>query len=314
VDLWTCGFQSKTGGFMSKNWEYTNVDKNFSHWSKRGGRFYPINATHEGLPSGVYEVKTDSEDVQYAVQIGFPADALIDIPGTPIDYIVNQMKDFWSKRELFNDIGLLYKRGVLLYGPSGCGKTSIIRMLCDQIIVQNGVIVSVTSIRETQNLLLRLREIEPTRPLMTIFEDIEGIMEEKSTASDVLSFLDGEKQLDNIIHVATTNKPDILEDRLLRRPGRFDLVVGLNPPITEAREKYIRHVANGYLSQEQIGKMIQDTAGLGLAHIRELIVSLVCFNLNYDETLKRLKGNAKNEFKAPKVGQEVEGYTLGFTK
>jgi hypothetical protein len=296
-----------------RDWEYLNIDKNFSHWSKRGGRFYPINATHEKLLGGVYEIKADNEDQKFAVEIAFPADDLIHIPGTPTEYIVGQMKDFWNKKEIFDKIGLLYKRGVLLYGPSGCGKTSIIRLLCDEVIARDGVVVSITNIRHAQELLLKLREIEPKRPLMTIFEDIEGMMHDEATASDVLSFLDGEKQLDNIIHLATTNKPDVLEDRLLRRPGRFDLVVGLNPPIAEARIKYIRHTVKDLLPESTIQKMAADTDGLGLAHIRELVVSLVCFDLDYDATLRRLKGNAKNEFKASKVGQSVEGFTLGFT-
>jgi len=297
---------------MSKDWEYLNTDKNFSHWSKRKDRFYPTNVTHNNLPSAVYEPRIDGEENVYAVKLDFPADSLIHIPGTPTDYILEQIKKFWSKKQIFENVGLLYKRGVLLYGPSGCGKTSIIRLLCDEVIARDGIVISVSDIRDTQSLLLKLREIEPDRPLMTIFEDIEGKMEKSDDASDVLSFLDGEKQLSNIIHLATTNKPDILEDRLLRRPGRFDLVIGLNPPIREAREKYISHIVRDKLPQEQINRMADDTDGLGLAHLRELVVAVLCLDMDYDITLRRLKGNIKDDIKMPKLGQKT-GFTLGFS-
>ena len=297
-----------------RDWEYINKDKNFSHWSKRRDRFYPTNVTHAHLPSGVYEAKTDSEGNVFCVKIDFPADCLIDIPGTPTDYIVSQIKSFWGKKEIFKSIGLLYKRGVLLYGPSGCGKTSIIRLLCDEVINRNGIVISVSDIDKTQSLLLNLREIEPDRPIMTIFEDIEGLMDKPDDASDVLSFLDGEKQLANIVHLATTNKPDILEDRLLRRPGRFDIVIGLNPPIEEARRLYIKHIVKDKLPLDKIDQMVADTDGMGLAHLRELIVSVLCLDLDYEVTLKRLKGNIKNEIKMPKVGMKsTVGFTLGFT-
>jgi SpoVK/Ycf46/Vps4 family AAA+-type ATPase len=299
---------------LERDWEYVNVDKNFSHWSKRTDRFYPANVTHTSLPSGIYEAKIDSNDNVFAVKIDFPSDSLVDIPGTPTEYILNQIKSFWEKREIFESVGLLYKRGVLLYGPSGCGKTSIIRLLCNEIIERNGVVISVTDVRHTQSLLLSLREIEPRRPLMTIFEDIEGMMERSDDASNVLSFLDGEKQLNNIVHLATTNKPDVLEDRLLKRPGRFDLVIGLNPPIQEAREKYLIHIVKDKIPVEQIKQIVEDTDGMGLAHLRELIVSVLCLGLDYELTLKRLKGNIKDEIKMPKVSlKSTTGFTLGFT-
>lgn len=297
-----------------KDWDYINVDKQFSHWSKRGERFYPTNVTHNILPGAVYEAKVDGDGNVFGVKIDFPSDSLLDIPGTPTDYILSQIETFWSRRDNFKEIGLLYKRGVLLYGPAGCGKTSIIRLLCNMIINKGGVVISVSEIDKAQTFLLKLREIEPKRPIMTIFEDIEGMMEKSEDASDLLSFLDGEKQLDNIIHLATTNKPDILEDRLLRRPGRFDLVIGLNSPTEEARTRYVNHVVKNLLSEEKKKQIVHDTEGMGFAHIRELAASVLCLDSDYDLTLKRLKGNIKGQFKMQKIGQKSDvGFTLGFT-
>jgi hypothetical protein len=298
-----------------RNWDYINKDKSFSHWAKRGNRFYPTNVTHDKLPSGVYEAKADSDGQTFAREIAFPADALLSLPGMPTEYIVGQIQDFWDRKKVFDQIGFLFKRGILLYGPAGSGKTCIIRQLADEIIKRDGIVMSIDDINVVQDVLLKLREIEPDRPVMTIFEDIEKMMQDKDERSDILSFLDGEKQLSNIVHVATTNAPDALEDCFMRRPGRFDLVLGLDPPIDAAREMYLTHLIKDAVEPKLLQQMVIDTDGMGLAHLRELVVSILCLKLDYKTTLQRLRGNISEEFRMPKVGQKAtKGYTFGFSK
>jgi hypothetical protein len=303
------------GKTEERNWDYINKDKSFSHWAKRGNRFYPTNVTHDKLPSGVYEAKADSDGATFAREIAFPADSLLSLPGMPTEYIVRQIQDFWDRKKVFDQIGFLFKRGILLYGPAGSGKTCIIRQLADEIIKREGVVMSIDDINVVQDVLLKLREIEPERPVMTIFEDIEKMMQDKDERSNILSFLDGEKQLSNIVHIATTNAPDALEDCFMRRPGRFDLVLGLDPPIDAAREMYLTHLIKDAVEPRQLQQMVIDTDGMGLAHLRELVVSILCLKLDYKTTLQRLRGNISDEFRMPKVGQKAtKGYTFGFSK
>ncbi len=290
--------------------------ENYSHWAKRKDRFYPTLVTHDTMPSGVYETREDSDGNTYLRKIDFPSDELVLIPGTPVAYVLQQIEEFWGREEFFKELGLVYKRGVLFYGPAGCGKTSIIRMLSTEIIKRGGIVLSITDIDNDQDILLKLREVEPNRPVMCIFEDIEKLTENKETESDVLSFLDGEKQIGNVINIATTNKPDILEERLMKRPGRFDLVIGLNPPVPEARRAYMERLFKSHASKEEMDKMVGDTDGLGMAHLRELAVAMLAFNHTFDETLRRLKGNIKEVFRMSKVGDKAvnTGFTLGFVK
>ena len=293
----------------------TRKEPNYSHWAKRKDRFYPTLVTHESIPAAVYESREDSDGNVYLREIAFPSDELVLIPGTPVAYVLQQIEEFWGREDFFKELGLVYKRGVMFYGPAGCGKTSIIRMLSDEIIKRDGIVLSMTDIENDQEILLRLREVEPHRPVMCIFEDIEKLTENKEKESDVLSLLDGEKQIGNVINVATTNKPDLLEDRLLKRPGRFDLVIGLNPPVAEARHAYMQRLFKDHVTPEELDRMVAGTNGLGMAHLRELAVSMLAFKHPFDETVRRLKGNVKEVFRLSKVGDKCvdTGFTLGFS-
>jgi energy-coupling factor transporter ATP-binding protein EcfA2 len=300
-------------GYMAN--ESIKTEKNYSHWAKRKDRFYPTLVTHDTIPSGVYETREDSDGNTYLREIAFPSDELVLIPGTPVAYVLSQIEEFWGRESFFKELGLVYKRGVLFYGPAGCGKTSIIRMLSTEVIKRNGIVLSITDIDNDQDILLKLREVEPDRPVMCIFEDIEKLTENKETESDVLSFLDGEKQIGNVINVATTNKPDLLEERLMKRPGRFDLVIGLNPPVAEARRAYMERLFKNNDNGE-MDKMVTETDGLGMAHLRELAVAMLAFNHGFDDTIRRLRGNIKEVFRMTKVGDKSvsTGFTLGFVK
>jgi hypothetical protein len=212
-------------------------DQAYYHWSKRNGVFRPVGHTQDTVPAGIYEIDNDNSG-WFLSKVKFPSDALLRLPGMPIDFILDQIDTFWKREELFTQTKLLHKRGILMYGPAGCGKTSIIRLLCDDIVRRDGIVIMVTNCRLAETALGGIRQIETRRPILTIIEDIETFMgpgDESSSARALLALLDGETQVDHIVHLATSNKPEQLEDRVAKRPGRFDLVVKLSHPVEEAR-------------------------------------------------------------------------------
>jgi hypothetical protein len=289
---------------------HDDEENEYYHWSKRNGLYRPVGKTQDTVPAGIYEIDNDNAG-WYLSNVKFPSDVLLRLPGMPIDYILDQIKVFWEREELFKQTGLLHKRGILMYGPAGAGKTSIIRLLCDDIVSRDGIVIMVTNCRLAENALGGIRQIESRRPILTIIEDIETFMgssDESSSARALLALLDGETQVDHIVHLATTNKPEQLEDRIVKRPGRFDLVVGLNQPVADARRAYLVNLLKDHVTTAEMDDMVEHTEGLGLAHLRELVVASYCLGLDREETLARLKTNFR---KTPKIKKSGEG--MGFT-
>ena len=166
----------------------------YYHWSLHKGLYRPVGKTQDTVPAGIYEIDNDNAG-WYLSKVKFPSDTLLRLPGMPIDYILDQIKVFWERESLFQQTGLLHKRGILMYGPAGSGKTSIIRLLCDDVVKRDGIVVMVTNCRLAENALGGIRQIEARRPILTIIEDIETFMgssDESSSARALLALLDGE--------------------------------------------------------------------------------------------------------------------------
>ena len=150
------------------------ADGDSQGWSSQSGfRFQRAGIVKEILPSAIYKfIKTDQG--MFFEKQTFPTDQAISLPGLPSDYILNQMKVFWEKADLYKEHGLIHKRGILMYGAPGCGKTSIVRLLCDEILKMGGVVFSIDDFENAASFVNEFRSIEPERMILTIQEDIEG--------------------------------------------------------------------------------------------------------------------------------------------
>jgi SpoVK/Ycf46/Vps4 family AAA+-type ATPase len=184
-------------------------------------------------------------------------------------------------------------------------------LLCKDLINLGGVIFTIDDFSTAINCIRHFRTVEPNRPIMTIAEDIEGVFRGDQGNAEVkaaLSLYDGQDQVNNIVHVATTNQPEELADRFIKRPGRFDLVIGVHAPMAETREAYLRYVTKNQVPEDKLKELVEKTEGLSLAYLREIASTYLCLDIPVEETLERLQKN----FKMKNI-KNTKNARLGFT-
>lgn len=293
---------------MKANWKH----------EKDSQTYVPVVVGHSGpLPPGVYSSYISGlTGDRIFTKSNVSSDSVFELPGLPIKYILDQVQVFWSKAAAYEKYGFLQKRGILMYGPPGCGKSSIVGLLRKSVLDLGGIVFvpeSGVGFGNLSGTLAAFRELEPNRPIMTLVEDIETLLE-SSNGSNVaesekaaLALYDGENQINNVIHIATTNKPDAVADRFIRRPGRFDVVIGIHSPTRETRDAYLQTICNGHLTDAQRKNILDQTDGLSLAYMREIASTYLVLGVPLEETIARLRMQAKKKFSSSKTG-----FTIGF--
>ncbi len=130
------------------------------------------------------------------------------------------------------------------------------------------------------------RRIEPARPLIVVFEDVDETVGRYGEHS-LLAVLDGEHQTDNVVYLATSNYPERLGARIVNRPSRFDERIKIGMPSAEARRAYLLKAIGG--ATVDLHRWVTDTKELSIAHLRELVVAVLCLEQDYDSVLSRLR-------------------------
>lgn len=202
--------------------------------------------------------------------------------------------------ELFKLAGIKPPKGILLSGPAGCGKTLLVKALATEsevnfISVKGPALLS-KYVGESERAVREVfQKAKQAAPCILFFDEIDGLVPARSSGtsdshvterviSQLLTEMDGVEELEGVLVVGATNRPDLLDPALLR-PGRFDILVDVPPPTLADREKIFEiglrgkpvaediHIAElARASENFTGADIQavcDTAAL--AAIREVI-------------------------------------------
>ena len=132
--------------------------------------------------------------------------------------------------------------------------------------------------------------------------------EDRYSTTKLLNILDGVKQIENVVYIATTNYPEKLQERITNRPSRFDRRYKVEMPSNEIRRSYIKNkLSDQDISNIDIDRWVKETDNMSLSHLKELIISVVVMGKDFDEALNSLKEMKKS----PSIRK---GGNLGFGK
>lgn len=265
----------------------------YCQWVEIEDRLYqPTTSTYKSLPSGVYTPEFSKDMSPCLKRQDLHTDELITSPGSTQDAVLKEIEKFWESGDDYRASGFGHRRGYLLYGIQGGGKSGVIHRASDYVVnsLSGLVLLSSGDPNILKSIMPSLRKIEPERPALCVFEDLDALIKTWGEAR-VLSWLDGEDQVDHVLNIATTNYPEELDPRITARPRRFDRVIRIDPPDRATRLKYFEHKLRAFMdiNDLDIQKIVDACEGMSFAALAEVLVSVKCLGKGLDETLRSLK-------------------------
>jgi transitional endoplasmic reticulum ATPase len=227
-------------------------------------------AQREVTPSAMREVLLEVSHVKWT-----------DVGGlnNPIQEVKEAVEYPLSKSHIFEELDIKTPRGVLLYGPPGTGKTLIAKAVASEsganfIAIRGPQIISKyygESERAVRDIFKKARQVAPS---IIFFDEIDALAPSRGSSGDshyiesvlnqILAEMDGLEELKDVVVLAATNRPDILDPALLRA-GRFDRLVYIGEPTLDDRKK-ILEIHSRFMPIEGeisgIQKLVEITEGL----------------------------------------------------
>jgi len=282
-----------------------------TNWATSEGNYWAIGKTCETVPCALYEAAYSDSIGYFLKTLSNNMDDIIDLPDSESDRLIKEIAEFTTLKSSFEKHGFLYKRGILLWGPPGSGKTVTIQQLIRLFTkTGDGIAVMCKHPGLLMETLRDFRKVEPDRQVLVVIEDLDALIE-MYRESDFLNMLDGEAQLQNVVYVATTNYPEMLDNRFKDRPSRFDTIRKIDMPSEDARRVYLQ-VKLPEMKAEEIEVFVIGSKGYSVAYLRELIVLTQCFKLSTEEAFKRLDMMRDNMPDSSKAGNSKSfGFSVG---
>jgi transitional endoplasmic reticulum ATPase len=217
----------------------------------------------EPIPKNLLEkLIVTKEDFQESLKIVRPSamrEILVEIPNVKWDQVgglettKQELKEAveWPLKfpNAFKNLSVSPPRGILLYGPPGCGKTMLAKAVANEsqanfILVKGPELLNKwvgESERGIRKIFEKARQLTPA---IIFFDEMDALVPKRGSSDNtgvsermvntLLSEMDGLEELQDVIIIAATNRPDILDPALLR-PGRFDRMIMVTTPDEKSR-------------------------------------------------------------------------------
>ena len=234
-------------------------------------------ALREVRPSALREVLVQVPDVGWG-----------DVGG--LDSLKEEVREAveWplKHQEAFAHVGAGAPRGILMYGPPGTGKTLVAKAMAREtdsnfISVKGPELLSKWVGESEKGVREIFRKARQAAPCVIFFDEMDSLAPARGTdsgthvtenvVSQILSEMDGLEDLHDVVVVGATNRPDMIDEALLR-PGRFDRIIEVPKPDQAGRVQILRIHARGKpVDDIDYDKLAAGTDGMGGAELRAVV-------------------------------------------
>ncbi len=289
----------------------------------------------EPIPKEVLEkLVVTMKDFREALKVVRPSvmrEVLIETPRVgwknigDLEEVKQQLKEAveWPIKhpEIFRKMGIKPPKGILLVGPPGCGKTLLAKAVAKEseanFISIKGPEVLSKWVGESERAIREVfRRARQASPAIVFFDEIDAIASTRGrdisgvtekVVAQMLTEMDGLEELSDVVVIAATNRPDIIDPALLR-PGRFDRIIVVPPPDKKARLEIFKiHTKKMPLANdvdlEKLAEMTEGYSGADIEAVcREAALTALRENLkakevkmkHFEEVLKKIKPSLTN--------------------
>ena len=221
--------------------------------------------------------------------------------------------------EKFLKMGIKPAKGALIFGPSGCGKTLLAKSFANEgsmnIIFVRGPEVLSKWVGESEKAIREIfRKARSSSPCIVVFDELDSLGRPRTSddvsgnervLSQILSEMDDSGNF-GVIVIGITSRPDLLYTSLLR-PGRFDLIIFVNPPDEISRYDILLKITTAMpISSEvdlkKISSLTKGFSGADLVALCRFAAinaihknSDVIFNIDFEEALNTVKPSITND-------------------
>ena len=260
-----------------------------------------IDLEVENVPAEILEkivvTKNDFSEARSEVEPSALREVFIEIPNVSWDD-VGGLEDVkqelqesieWPLKypELYEKLKAQNPKGILLYGPPGTGKTLLAKAVASEtesnfISIKGPEFLS-KWVGESEKAVREIfRKARQASPSIIFLDELDAIVPSRGLGSDshvtervvsqILTELDGLEELNNVVVIAATNRPDIIDPALLR-PGRFDKLIEVPAPDIKAREAIFKiHLKDKPLTKDvSIKELAKDTDGFTGAEVSAVV-------------------------------------------
>ncbi len=281
-----------------------------------------VDALKVVRPSAMREVLVETPNVKWS-DIG----GLEDVKQELVEAVEWPIKN----PSAFSRLGINPPKGILIYGPPGTGKTLLAKAVANEceanfILVKGPELLS-KWVGESEKAVREVfKKARQTSPTIIFFDEIDSLAPARSMSSDahvtqrvvnqLLTEMDGLEALHNVVIIAATNRPDLLDSALLR-PGRFDRIILTPVPDEKTRLEIFKvHTKDMPLKGVDLKELAKKTDGYAGADIEALVREAAMLALrndikakeitkkHFEEALKKVKASVTKQIE--KKYEEIE--------